>query len=101
MTKSLETTRRGVVEEIFEMVGAKLDEKNAARKAQGKKALPPYYPDFAMLQEVTKIACKQICGGVTIAHTSREINPFSVTSFYHVGLQLGLVDAADMIAFPY
>ena len=52
-----------------------------------------------MLQETTKAACKQLCGGITIAHTSREINQFSVTSFYQVGLALGLIDAADMVPF--
>jgi hypothetical protein len=64
-----------------------------------KTTLPKYYFDFVMLQEVTKIACKQICGEVTIAHTSREISPFSITSFYEVGLGLGLICEKDMV--PY
>ena len=41
----------------------------------------------------------EICGEVTIAHTSREISPFSITSFYEVGLGLGLICEKDMV--PY
>ncbi|MDC0148359.1 shikimate kinase [Alphaproteobacteria bacterium] len=101
MARRLETARAGLVQDISSQVRAKLGEKNAKREAQGKNILPQYYYDFAMLQEVTKIACKQICGGVTIGHTSREINPFSVTSFYQVGLELGFIDTAEMVSIRY
>ena len=52
-----------------------------------------------MLQEVTKAACNVICGDLTVAHTSAEISPFSVTSFYELGLALGLIDAAQIVPF--
>ena len=32
-----------------------------------------------------------ICGDLTVAHTSAKISPFSVTSFYEVGLAMGLI----------
>jgi len=62
--------------------------------------LRDYYRDFALLQEITKIGCKQICGTITIVHTSADLDDYSVSSFYRVGLELGLIDAADMVAFP-
>ena len=40
-----------------------------------------------------------ICGDLTVAHTSAEISPFSVTSFYEVGVALGLVDAEQIMAY--
>jgi hypothetical protein len=80
-------------------VDESLAEKNAKRADQGKPPLQDYYRDFALLQEVTKVACKQICGGLTVAHTSSAISEFSVSSFYHVGLASGLIDANEMV--PY
>ena len=53
-----------------------------------------------VLQEVTKIGCKQICGSVTVAHTSTNLDDNSVSSFYRVGLELELIDVADMVPFP-
>ena len=73
-----------------------LDTKNEQREREGKDPMQSYYRDFALLQEVTKAACNAICGDLTVAHTSAEISPFSVTSFYEVGLELGLI-AADQI----
>jgi len=58
-----------------------------------------YYRDFARLQEVTKAACNSICGEITVAHTSAEISPYSVTSFYEVGLDLGLIDANQIVSY--
>ena len=40
-----------------------------------------------------------ICGDITVAHTARDISEFSVTSFYEVGLELGLIAKEDMV--PY
>ena len=40
-----------------------------------------------------------ICGDLAVAHTSAEISPFSVTSFYQVGVALGLIDAEHIIAY--
>lgn len=99
MSSWMETRTPDVVSKISSQVRATLAEKNAQRLQEIKTNLPKYYFDFAMLQEVTKIACKQICGEVTIAHTSREISPSSVTSFYEVGLGLGLICEKDMV--PY
>ena len=99
MSSWLETRTPDEVSKISSQVSAILAEKNAQRLQETKTNLPKYYFDFAMLQEVTKIACKQICGEVTIAHTSREISQYSITSFYEVGLGLGLICEKDMV--PY
>ena len=40
-----------------------------------------------------------ICGNLTVAHTSAEISPFSVTSFYEMGVAMGLIDAAQIVPF--
>jgi hypothetical protein len=40
-----------------------------------------------------------ICGDLTVAHTSADISPFSVTSFYQIGLSLGLVNADHIEPF--
>jgi len=99
MADRLEAAQAGCLEALSQQVRARIAAKNGERKQHNKPALPAYYFNFAMLQETTKAACKQLCGGITIAHTSREINQFSVTSFYQVGLALGLIDAADMVPF--
>ena len=75
------------------------DVKNQQRERQGKGALQGYYRDFALLQEVTKAACNRICGDLTVAHTSPKISPFSVTSFYQVGLDLSLISVDQIM--PY
>ena len=50
--------------------------------------------------EVTKVALKRILGEVTVAHTTDDINEFSVTSFFEVGLELGLIDEkSDMVYY--
>ncbi len=95
----LETRKPELITNISKQVCTTLAEKNAQRLQETKASLPKYYFNFAMLQEVTKIACKQICGEITIAHTSREISPFSITSFYEVGLKFGLICETDMV--PY
>eukprot|EP00568_Trieres_chinensis_P002366 CAMPEP_0183294704 /NCGR_PEP_ID=MMETSP0160_2-20130417/2933_1 /TAXON_ID=2839 ORGANISM="Odontella Sinensis, Strain Grunow 1884" /NCGR_SAMPLE_ID=MMETSP0160_2 /ASSEMBLY_ACC=CAM_ASM_000250 /LENGTH=246 /DNA_ID=CAMNT_0025456063 /DNA_START=25 /DNA_END=765 /DNA_ORIENTATION=+ len=66
--------------------------KNERRRKLGKPPLKTYFKDFAMLQEVTKAACLRVCGDITVAHTAATISEFSVTSFYEVGLELGLLD---------
>jgi len=74
-------------------------EKNEQRKTVGKSPLKDYFRNFALLQEVTKASCRQICGDITVAHTAKDISPFSVTSFYQAGLDLGLVDKDQMVPF--
>ena len=95
----LQTDLPGALTAIEDGVDIRLTEKNARRTEEGKPALQHYYRDFALLQEVTKVACKQICGSLTVAHTSREISDFSVSSFYRVGLDSGLIDASEIVSF--
>ena len=87
------------LERLTASVDDKLSEKNLAREALGKSHLAPYYRDFALLQEVTKTAMRRVCGAISLAHTAAEISPFSVTSFFEVGLAQGLYEAADVVAF--
>ena len=84
---------------LEQAIDAALDAKNQQREREGKGPMQSYYRDFALLQEVTKAACRRICGEITVAHTSAEISPYSVTSFYEVGVALGLVDAEQIM--PY
>lgn len=50
--------------------------------------------------EVTKASFKAIAGEVTVAHTTGTIEEFSVTSFYEVGLEMGLIDEkSDMVYY--
>jgi hypothetical protein len=95
-----ETIGVNVMDDIESAVDALLDEKNSKRKSLNKPPLKSYFRDFALLQEVTKAACLQICGGdITIAHTARTISEFSVTSFYEVGLDLGLYTKDQMVIY--
>jgi len=96
LTSLLEGEQPGSIVALERAIDAALDAKNEQRKRGGKGPMQSYYRDFALLQEVTKAACNAICGDLTVAHTSAEISPFSVTSFYEVGLELGLI-AADQI----
>ena len=82
---------------LEQAIDSALAEKNQQRERQGKGALQSYYRDFALLQEVTKAACNMICGDLTVAHTSADISPFSVTSFYQVGVALDLISAAQIM----
>ena len=99
LTTVLESKRLGVISTLKQVIDSALDEKNQQREIEGKGSLQSYYRDFALLQEVTKAACNVTCGDLTVAHTSAEISPFSVTSFYEVGVALGLVDAEQIM--PY
>jgi len=99
LTTVLQRDMPGTLTTIEERVDTCLMEKNARRTGEGKPALQDYYRDFALLQEVTKIACKQVCGSLTVAHTSREISEFSVTSFYRVGLDSGLIQESEIVSF--
>ena len=99
LTKVLESKRLGGMATLEQAIDSALVEKNQQRGTEGKGPLQSYYRDFALLQEVTKAACNVICGDLTVAHTSAEISPFSVTSFYQVGLDLGLVSADQIVAY--
>ena len=97
-TSLLEAEQAGCISSLERAVDSALAEKNQQRKIAGKAVLQSYSRDFALLQEVTKAACRTLCGEITIAHTSAEISPFSVTSFYEVGLALGLITAEEIMA---
>lgn len=95
----LERERAGVMSTLEQAIDAALAEKDQQRETEGKAPLQSYYLDFALLQEVTKAACNAICGDLTVAHTSAEISPFSVTSLYQVGLSLGLINVDQIVPF--
>ena len=99
LTKVLENEHLSVMSTLELAIDSALVEKNQQREVEGKGILQSYYRDFALLQEVTKAACHMICGDLTVAHTSAEISPYSVTSFYEVGVALGLIDAEQIMAY--
>ena len=99
LTRVLECGRPRAMSALEQAIDSALAEKNQQRERQGKGALQSYYRDFALLQEVTKAACNMICGDLTVAHTSADISPFSVTSFYQIGLSLGLVNTDHIEPF--
>lgn len=99
LTNLLGRERAGVMSTLEQAVDAAVAEKGQQREAEGKAPLQSYYRHFALLQEVTKAACNVICGDLTVAHTSADISAFSVTSFYQVGLSLGLINADQIM--PY
>lgn len=99
LTRLLESEQPGCIIALEQAIDAALAEKNRQRDSEGKATLPSYYRDFALLQEVTKTACHRICGEITVAHTSAEISAFSVTSFYQVGLSLGLINVDQIVPF--
>ena len=106
---SLNADREGMILELdYDALAATLDlaalefavdEALAAKNRARERPLADYYRDYALLQEVTKGAVKNICGSLTLAHTESEIPGDSVTSFYEVGLELGLYSREDLV--PY
>ena len=98
-TSLLEGEQPGSIVALERAIDLALDAKNEQRKRGGKGPMQSYYRDFALLQEVTKAACNAICGDLTVAHTSAEISPFSVTSFYEVGLSLGLINTDQIVRY--
>ena len=99
LTKVLEREHLGVMRSLEQAIDSALVQKNQQRAIESKGILQSYYRDFALLQEVTKAACSMICGEITVAHTSTEISLFSVTSFYEVGVALGLTDVEQIMAY--
>ena len=99
LTSLLEGQQPGCIVTLEQAIDAALASKNEQRRREGKDPMQSYYRDFARLQEVTKAACSVICGDLTVPHTSAEISPYSVTSFYEVGVALGLIDAEQIM--PY
>ena len=97
LTRVLDNEGPRAMSALEQAIDSALAEKNQQRERQSKGALQSYYRDFALLQEVTKAACNMICGDLTVAHTSADISPFSVTSFYQVGVALDLISAAQIM----
>ncbi len=95
----LERYRPGSVAEVERAVDSLLIEKNGRRALLGKPSLAQYYRIFALLQEVSKGAFGALCGEITLVHTSQETGEFSVTSFYKVGVDLGLMSPACIAPF--
>lgn len=96
MVNQLEQSDMAKIEQTIDCMIA---EKNKKRQELGKLPLKDHFRDFALLQEVTKAACRKICGDITIAHTASNINEFSVTSFYTASLELGLVNPEDFVTY--
>ena len=101
MVDALQRQQPSIVANIETAVDDLLLAKNTWRLKNEKPSLPAYYRMFALLQEVAKVSCKQICGGITVAHTSSEISDFSISSFYRVGLDLGLIDPGEMVSCEF
>ncbi len=55
---------------------------------------------YALLQELTKATLKTICGCVTVVHTVAVPKIYSVTRFFSVGVDLGIIDKeTDMVKY--
>jgi len=89
----------GSLAQIERAVDALLAQKNQRRAPLEKPPMADYYRIFALLQEVSKAAFVALCGEITLVHTSREIDEFSVTSFYEVGVDLGHISRSSIAPF--
>jgi len=87
------------VGDITKEIDRSLSKKNKKKRQLGENELAAYYKDYALLQEVTKVAIKAVAGEITVAHTTGDISEFGVTSFFQVGLNLGLIDEAEIVSF--
>jgi hypothetical protein len=95
----LESYSPGTLTQVDTAIAALVREKNRDRKAFAKPPLAEYFPSFARLQEVSKIALSALCGEMTLVHTSAEPLPSSVSSFYTVGIDLRLINPNNIVAF--
>eukprot|EP00970_Alexandrium_tamarense_P006210 scaffold1052_cov198-Alexandrium_tamarense.AAC.28 len=91
--------RNKAIQKLTNEIERKLHYKNMKRKSLNQDPMPSWTRQYALLQEVTKVAMKQISGEVTIAHATGDIAEFSVTSFYEVGLEMGLIGENDMVNY--
>ena len=99
LAEILDSSNSDNVKILTEAVDNTIDRKNDKRKTLGKDPLADWYKKYALLQEVTKSAMKELSGEVTVAHATDEIMEFSVTSFYEVGLELGFIEQKDMVNY--
>ena len=94
----LESFSPGTLIQIENEIDALVYRKNCDRAILGQPPLADYFPTFARLQEVSKIALYELCGEMTLVHTSAQVVASSVSSFFKVGLDLGLIDSRYVIA---
>lgn len=94
----LESFSPGTLIQIENEIDARVYRKNCDRAILGQPPLADYFPTFARLQEVSKIALYELCGEMTLVHTSAQVVASSVSSFFKVGLDLGLIDPRYVIA---
>eukprot|EP00310_Coccolithus_braarudii_P022201 CAMPEP_0183355972 /NCGR_PEP_ID=MMETSP0164_2-20130417/42533_1 /TAXON_ID=221442 /ORGANISM="Coccolithus pelagicus ssp braarudi, Strain PLY182g" /LENGTH=214 /DNA_ID=CAMNT_0025529239 /DNA_START=30 /DNA_END=674 /DNA_ORIENTATION=- len=97
MCKILE--EMGVLSQLERGVDDKIAKDNRALMAQQKPILGPHVRQFALLQEVTKVALGHVCTGVTIAHSDSHLDQFKVSSFYEVGLTQHLIKSSSYVAY--
>ena len=95
----LEKYSPGTLIQVETAIEALIRDKNCNRADLCKPPLADYFPIFARLQEVSKIALSALCGEMTLVHTSAELVPSSVSSFYTVGVDLELINPSDIVAF--
>ena len=95
----IEIHRPGTLVKIEGAVNALLAEKSQKPVLLGKLPMADYYRIFALLQEVSKAAFAALCGELTLVHTSREVDEFSLTSLGHVGLDLDLIRSKNVVPF--
>ncbi|MGD1989624.1 MAG: shikimate kinase, partial [Pseudomonadales bacterium] len=98
LASSLDAERPGTLKRLDQAIETALREKAAQRQSLRKPPLPAYFHRYARLQEVTKAAAKLLCNEITVAHSIASPHPFSVASFYRVGLELQLIGEADLLA---
>lgn len=98
--KTLPTKIEEKIEERIHALNEERMKEEDDNKKQ-KKKLEQWVTDFALLQEMTKVALKIVSGDITIAHTMEreKINKSSVTSFYNIALDLDLIHDNEMIYY--
>lgn len=100
MVDALNLSRPDLVVKIEASIDQALATKNERRNLAGKAKMPAYCKTFVMLQEIAKAAFAEMCGDLTLVHTYRSVDEFSVTSFYQTGLDLGLIGETNIIQYP-
>ncbi|MEE4298434.1 MAG: shikimate kinase [Pseudomonadales bacterium] len=84
---------------IEQEVRSGVERRDRVRASLGMPPLDAACERFARLQELTRGVLGHLADRLLVAHTASDVRPFSVTSFCDVGLENGLVAAADMV--PY
>ena len=89
-----------IVEKIEKEIDNRRIELNKMRKEEGKDdEMKDWFSAFGLLQEMTKVAMKLISGDVTVVHTKpkSEINKYSITAAYEIGLKHGFIGVDNML----